>query len=176
MALEEHEVDYPSSSSGSARRWKYHVFLSFRGEDTRRRFIDHLFCALQRTGIKAFRDDEELERGQVIKPSRLQAIEESLSAIVAISPNYASSTWCLEELSKILHCKKELGLHIFPIFYDVDPSDIRHQRGSFPEVFKKHEEKLPQDKMKVQNWRDALKEVANLSGWHSDNWVGIGGI
>ncbi|XP_054818439.1 disease resistance protein RPV1-like [Prosopis cineraria] len=168
MALEAHGVDYPSSSFGSARRWKYHVFLSFRGEDTRRSFTDHLFCALQRTGIKAFRDDEELERGEVIKPSLLQAIEESLSAIVVISPNYASSTWCLEELSKILHFKKESGLHVFTIFYGVDPSDVRHQRGSFAEAFKKHEDKLPQDKTKVQDWRDALEEVANLSGWHSD--------
>ncbi|XP_054819225.1 TMV resistance protein N-like [Prosopis cineraria] len=170
MALEAHRLDYPSSSSGLARRWKYHVFLSFRGEDTRRSFTDHLYCTLQRKGIIAFRDDEELERGQVIKPSLLQAIKESLSAIIVFSPNYASSTWCLDELSTILHFKKESGLHVFPIFYGVDPSDVRHQRGSFAEVFKKHEEKLPQDKMKVKSWRDSLEEVANLSGWDSNNW------
>ncbi|XP_054793777.1 TMV resistance protein N-like [Prosopis cineraria] len=124
MALEAHGVDYPSSSSGSAKTWKYHVFLVFRGADTRKSFTDHLYCTLQRKGMIAFRDDEELERGQVIKPSLFQAIEESLSAIVVLSPNYASSSWCLEELSKILHFKKELGLHVFPIFYGVDPSDI----------------------------------------------------
>ncbi|XP_054817711.1 TMV resistance protein N-like [Prosopis cineraria] len=170
MALEAHGVDHPSSCFGSTRRWKYHVFLSFRGEDTRRSFTNHLCCALQRNGIIAFKDDEELERGEVIKPSLLRAIEESLSAIVVLSPNYASSTWCLAELSKILHSKKESGLYVFPIFYGVDPSDVEHQRGSFAEAFKKHEEIFTRDEMKVQNWRDALKEVANLSGWHSGNW------
>ncbi|XP_054817707.1 protein VARIATION IN COMPOUND TRIGGERED ROOT growth response-like [Prosopis cineraria] len=169
MALEAHGIDHPSSSFSSARRWKYHVFLSFRGEDTCRSFTNHLYCALQRNGIIAFNDDEELERGEVIKPSLLRAIEESLSAIVVLSPNYASSTWCLDELSKILHSKKESGLYVFPIFYGVDPSDVEHQRGSFAEAFKKHEEIFTRDEMKVQNWRDALKEVANLSGWHADN-------
>ncbi|KAI9095379.1 hypothetical protein K1719_026413 [Acacia pycnantha] len=170
MALSAHGAAYPSGSSGSAKRWKYHVFLSFRGADTRKSFTDHLYHALQRKGIIAFRDDEELERGHFIKPSLLQAIEESLYAIVVLSANYASSAWCLDELLKILHSKKQIGLLLFPIFYGVDPSDIRHQTGNFGKAFKKLEEKFTQDKMKVQRWRDALKEVANLSGWHSDNW------
>ncbi|KAI9114186.1 hypothetical protein K1719_014836 [Acacia pycnantha] len=170
MALSAHGAVYPSGSSSSAKRWKYHVFLSFRGEDTRKSFTDHLFHALQRKGIIAFRDDEELEKGHFIKPSLLEAIEESLYAIVVISANYASSAWCLDELLKILHSKKQIGLLVFPIFYGVDPSNIRHQTGNFGKTFKKLEEKFTQDKMKVQRWRDALEEVANLSGWHSDNW------
>ncbi|KAI9095362.1 hypothetical protein K1719_026396 [Acacia pycnantha] len=170
MALSGHGAAHPSGSSSSAKRWKYHVFLSFRGEDTRKSFVDHLYHALQRKGIVAFRDNEELERGEFIKPSLLLAIEESLSAIVVLSPNYASSAWCLDELFKILHSKKQIGLSVFPIFYGVDPSDIRRQKGNFGKAFKKLEEKFTQDKMTVQRWRDTLEEVANLSGWHSDNW------
>ncbi|KAI9073091.1 hypothetical protein K1719_044939 [Acacia pycnantha] len=170
MALNAHGATYPSGFSGSAKRWKYHVFLSFRGEDTRRSFTDHLYHALQCKGIIAFRDDEDLARGEFIKPSLLQAIEESVSAIVVLSANYASSAWCLDELLKILHSKKQIGLLVFPIFYGVDPSNIRHQTGNFGKAFKKLEEKFSQDKIKVQRWRDALEEVANLSGWHSDNW------
>ncbi|KAI9070868.1 hypothetical protein K1719_047169, partial [Acacia pycnantha] len=170
MALNAHGAAYPSSFSGSAKRWKYHVFLSFRGEDTRRSFTDHLYHALQCKGIIAFRDDEDLARGEFIKPSLLQAIEESVSAIVVLSANYASSAWCLDELIKILHSKKQIGLLVFPIFYGVDPSNIRHQTGNFGKAFKKLEEKFSQDKIKVQRWRDALEEVANLSGWHSNNW------
>lgn len=170
MALNAHEAAYPLGSSGSSRRWKYHVFLSFRGEDTRKSFTDHLFHALQRKGIIAFRDDEGLERGHVIKPSLLQAIEESLTAIVVLSANFASSAWCLDELLKILHSQNQMGLFVFPIFYGVDPSDIRHLTGNIGKAFEKVEEKFAQDKMKVQRWRDALEEVANLSGWHSDIW------
>ncbi|KAI9084097.1 hypothetical protein K1719_033953 [Acacia pycnantha] len=156
-----------SSSSGSTKRWKYHVFLSFRGEDTRTNFTDHLYAALISKGLKTFRDEEELERGQSIRPSLLQAIEESRSAIVVLSPSYASSTWCLDELQKIIHLKEESSLQVFPIFFRVDPSDVKKQKGSFAEEFKKHEERFTQDKMKVQRWRDALEKVATISGWHS---------
>ncbi|XP_061359126.1 TMV resistance protein N-like isoform X2 [Gastrolobium bilobum] len=148
-------------------KWKYHVFLSFRGEDTRLGFTDHLYAALVRKSIITFRDDEELARGEVISHKLLLAIEESLSAIVIISKNYASSSWCLDELVKILESKHVLGQDVFPVFYGVDPSDVRNQRGSFAEAFRKHEEKFIENKEKVQKWRDALKEVANLSGWDS---------
>ncbi|KAI9084096.1 hypothetical protein K1719_033952 [Acacia pycnantha] len=130
----------------------------------------NLYRALQRKGIIAFRDDEELERGHFIKPSLLQAIEESLTAIVVLSANFASSAWCLDELLKILHSHKQIGLLVFPIFYGVDPSDIRHQTGNIGKAFEKVEGKFSQSKMKVQRWRDALEEVGKLSDWHSDNW------
>ncbi|XP_054819931.1 TMV resistance protein N-like [Prosopis cineraria] len=123
----------------------------------------------ERKGIITFRDDEGLERGKVIKSDLFQAIEESLYAIVVLSPNYASSTWCLDELLKILHSKKVLGLQVFPIFYGIDPSDIRHRKGMFGKAFKELQEKFIQDTMKVQEWKDALEEIVNLSGWHSKN-------
>ncbi|KAE9604882.1 putative TIR domain, winged helix-turn-helix DNA-binding domain-containing protein [Lupinus albus] len=150
-------------------KWKYHVFLSFRGEDTRFNFTDHLYKALVRKGIITFRDDEELERGESISQNLLHAIEESLIAIVIISPNYASSTWCLDELQKIVDCNQSLGLQVFPIFYGVDSSHVRHQRGSFEQAFKDHEQRFEGDKEKVQKWRDVLKDVAELSGWDSKN-------
>ncbi|XP_054819838.1 TMV resistance protein N-like isoform X2 [Prosopis cineraria] len=169
MALDADGVGWSSSSCGSNKRWKYDVFMSFRGEDTRTSFTDHLHDALIRQGLRTFRDEEGLERGQYINPSLLQAIEESRSAIVVLSPGYASSTWCLDELQKILHSKKELGLQVFPIFYCVDPSDVRKQKGNFAEAFMKHEGRFTQDNMKVQIWREALEEVASISGWDSRN-------
>ena len=92
----------PSSSSSSTHMWKYDVFLSFRGEDTRNNFTDHLYAALNQKGIYTFRDDQKLERGKLITPVLLKAIEDSLFAIVVLSKNYASSTWCLDELAKIM--------------------------------------------------------------------------
>ncbi|XP_021803617.1 TMV resistance protein N-like, partial [Prunus avium] len=53
-----------------------------------------------------------------------------------------------------------------PIFYKVDPSDVRHQRSSFGHAFAHHELKFKDDMEKVLKWRRALTEAANLSGSH----------
>ena len=152
-----------SSSSSSIPRWKYDAFLSFRGEDTRNNFTDHLHCALKQKGIFTFRDDEKLEKGKSISPELEKAIEESRFAIVIFSRNYAFSTWCLEELAKIVECQKNKGMTVLPIFYDVDPSDVRKQTGKFAQAFVEHEKRFKIEE--VKKWRAALIEVANLSGW-----------
>nr|AFP55569.1 TIR-NBS-LRR [Rosa rugosa] len=157
------------ASSSSALQWKYDVFLSFRGEDTRKGFTDYLYIELQRQGIRTFRDDPQLERGTAISPELLTAIEQSRFAIVVLSPKYATSTWCLRELSKILECMEERGT-ILPIFYEVDPSHVRHQRGSFAEAFQEHEEKFGVGNKEVEGWRDALTKVASLAGWTSESY------
>ncbi|KAK9277689.1 hypothetical protein L1049_007236 [Liquidambar formosana] len=111
--------------SSSTSRWTYDVFLSFRGEDTRTRFTDHLYTALTRSGIHTFRDEDELKIGVEIGPELLKAIENSRFWIIVFSRNYASSTWCLDELAHIIKRSKELGQTVLPVFYDVDPSDVR---------------------------------------------------
>ncbi|KAK9205268.1 hypothetical protein WN943_015535 [Citrus x changshan-huyou] len=111
------------------------------GEDTRK-FTDHLYAALDRTGIFVFKDDKELERGKAISSELLAAIEESRILIIVFSRNYAFSTWCLDELVKIVECKNTSDHQqmIFPIFYDVEPTTVRKQTASFQEAFLKHEE------------------------------------
>ncbi|KAK4562074.1 hypothetical protein RGQ29_004798 [Quercus rubra] len=158
----------PTSSldSSSTAQWKYDVFLSFRGIDTRRSFTDHLYAALKQKGIFTFRDNEELERGKYISMELLKAIEESRFAIVIFSKSYAFSTWCLDELAKIVKCMKEIGLTVLPIFYDVDPCDVRKQMGTFGQAFNEHAERFKENMEKIETWRSALREVANLSGWH----------
>ena len=159
------DTNSPPSSSSSSHQWKYHVFLSFRGEDTRKSFTDHLYAALKQKGIFTFRDDEELERGRPISLELLKAIEESLFAIIIFSKNYASSTWCLDELVKIMECKKKMGLIVLPIFYDVDPSKVRKQTETYAQAFVEHKKQLKENIEKVHMWRVALREVTNLSGW-----------
>ncbi|KAM3733208.1 hypothetical protein ACB098_11G118000 [Castanea mollissima] len=152
--------------SSSTPQWKYDVFLSFRGEDTRNSFTDHLYVALKQKGIITFRDEEKLERGKSISPEIFKAIEESRFVVVILSKNYATSTWCLNELVKIIECMKEMKTTVFPIFYDVDPSNVRKQTGSFAQAFSKHEECFKDFIENVHTWRAALREVANLKGWH----------
>ena len=155
-----------SSSSSSCPQWKYNVFLSFCGVDTRMNFTDHLYTALKQKGIITFRDDEKLERGKYISIELLKAIEESKYAIIVLSTNYAFSKWCLIELAKIVECMKKSRLTVLPVFYHVDPSDVRNQRGTFTEAFAKHEEDTKVNIEDVQAWKAALKDVGHLSGWH----------
>ena len=151
-----------SSSSFTHQPKKFDVFLSFRGEDTRLGFIGHLYNALCQRGINTFIDDN-LQRGEEISVGLLKVIENSRISIIVFSENYASSKWCLNELVKIVECKKKDQL-VLPVFYNIDPSEVRNQKGKFGEALSKHEEKLKDDK--VQSWREALFEAANISGWH----------
>ncbi|QHO13870.1 TMV resistance protein N [Arachis hypogaea] len=157
---------HSSSSSSFDYAWEYDVFISFRGEDTRYGFTGNLYKALSDKGVHTFIDDEELQRGDEITPSLLKAIEESRIAIIVLSPNYASSSFCLDELVHILHCIKGNDRLVLPVFYEADPSDVRHQRNSFGEAMAKHEEKFKSDLNKVHKWKQALHQVANLSGYH----------
>jgi hypothetical protein len=154
-----------TTSSSSQSGWDYDVFLSFRGKDTRKNFTDHLFSPLMRVGIRIFRDDEELRRGENISTELLNAIRRSRISIVVFSKGYASSRWCLDELVEIVHCKNTIGHTLLPIFYHVDSSDVRHQTRTFAEAFTRHELRFQTDIERVQSWRAALTEAANCSGW-----------
>ncbi|KAG4390293.1 hypothetical protein GLYMA_06G264300v4 [Glycine max] len=162
-----------SSSSSHAIITAYDVFVSFRGEDTRNNFTAFLFDSLSQNGIHAFKDDTHFPKGESIAPELLQAIEESRLFLVVFSKNYASSTWCLRELAHICNCTIEASpSRVLPIFYDVDPSEVRKQSGYFGIDFAEHEERFREDKEEmeeVQRWREALTQVAHLSGWDIRN-------
>ncbi|CAL8106640.1 unnamed protein product [Prunus armeniaca] len=53
-----------------------------------------------------------------------------------------------------MDCRRTLGQIVLPIFYDVDPSDVR---------------KPTDTDHKVVRWRAALTEASNLSGWDLRN-------
>ncbi|XP_059642294.1 disease resistance protein L6-like [Cornus florida] len=143
---------------------EYEVFLSFRGPDTRCTFTDILYTYLIDAGVRTFRDDNELRKGEEIGPELLEAIRESSISIPIFSNNYASSKWCLRELAQMVDCKRSNGQLILPIFYDVEPSDVRHQSGGYEEAFRKHERCF--DECTVMKWKEALKQVGELKGWH----------
>nr|KYP34959.1 TMV resistance protein N [Cajanus cajan] len=98
--------------------------------------------------------------------------------MVVFSESYASSTWCLDELVKILECtkikdKKQL---LFPILYHVEPSDIRHQQNSYGEAMIAHQVKFGKDSKKVQSWRTTLFEARNFPGHHISTGYEINSI
>ncbi|XP_050257513.1 disease resistance protein RUN1-like isoform X1 [Quercus robur] len=148
-----------ASSSSITHQYIYDVFLSFRGDDTRMDFTSHLNGFLKLKGIHTFIDDE-LPRGEEISTELLETIRSSRSSIIVFSENYASSRWCLDELVEILECK-ENGQMVLPVFYKVDPSEVRNQKGKFGEDLAKHE---VNNIKKVQRWREALNKAGSISG------------
>ncbi|XP_023741582.1 disease resistance protein RPV1 [Lactuca sativa] len=156
-----------SSTSSVHKSFKYDVFLSFRGEDTRKNFIDHLYYALQQKSISTYKDDEKIKKGKRISDELKESIADSKFFIIVFSKNYASSSWCLNELLKIMECQKTNDHTVYPVFYDVEPSEIRNQIGAVGEAFAKHENEEAAGK-----WRKALKEVADVAGWELKNTDG----
>ncbi|XP_030440936.2 TMV resistance protein N-like [Syzygium oleosum] len=144
----------------------YDVFLSFRGADVRKTFLGHLYKALDQNGIYTFRDSEELRKGDHISTTLMKAIEESCIAVIIFSEDYASSWWCLEEVARIMECKEQKKLTVLPVFYDVDPREVRGGRESYRRALAKHESTFGKDSEEVKRWKKALFDVGNLSGWH----------
>ncbi|KAK3416186.1 hypothetical protein EUGRSUZ_H02032 [Eucalyptus grandis] len=157
--------DVMASSSSEKPRRSYDVFLSFRGPDVRNHFLSHLYAALDQVGISTYIDNEELRKGEQISPALMKAIEESQIAIVVFSENYASSTWCLEEISKIMECKEKKGLKVLPVFYKVEPREVRGQKQSYGKAMGEHEIKFGKNSEQVKRWKKALYDAGGLSGW-----------
>jgi len=177
--------DDPSTKDPSKALRVHDVFLSFRGEDTRSSFTSHLHHSLLNSGIKVFRDDDSLQRGDNISTTLLQAIEQSQIAIIIFSQNYADSRWCLNELAKIMKCHRTIGQVILPVFYDIHPSEVRHRTGEFGKSYqnllnrlsnKKELYKVPVFKFGLSNfelqlsWTTTLHEAAGFGGFVLPNY------
>ncbi|KAJ0886123.1 putative TIR domain, P-loop containing nucleoside triphosphate hydrolase [Helianthus annuus] len=180
-----------TSASSIQKSFKYDVFLSFRGEDTRKTFVDHLYHALVNKGIRTYKDDERIEKGERISDELIRCIEDSRFHIIVFSKNYASSSWCLDELVHIIeNQEKMVQQSAYPIFYDVEPTEVRNQTGAVGKAFAKHEKGrwgfwyrilLFLDRFTrllelekegdVERWRNALKEAAGLAGMELKNTV-----
>jgi len=138
------------------------VFLSFNHQEIGKNFADHLYKDLNYAGIRTFRDDGGIYTGQ--KSDINRAIQESRMSVVVFSKDYASSTKCLDQLVLIMDARRTTRLLVLPLFYNVDPSEVWEQKGLFEEAFAKHEKNFHKEMARVESWRAALKEAADLKG------------
>ncbi|CAH1440564.1 unnamed protein product [Lactuca virosa] len=161
------------SSSSSTHGYRYDVFLSFRGVDTRHGFTNHLYNALIHANITTFLDDEEIETGEDLKPELESAIKASRASVIVVSKNYATSTWCLDELVLILEQRMKSSHVVVPIFYHVEPTHVRKQQSSFGDAMDEHRHRMEAETnankrsklaQKMDRWNKALTEVADLKG------------
>lgn len=141
------------------------VVLSFRGVDTGYFFGEILHRGLVGAGIRVFRTVDEFGIGEVIGEEILRAIDGAKICIPIFSKNYAYSARCLRELAAMVDSKAKSGDRkmIFPIFYNVEPRDVRLEtplyRGTLSVLENRYWSK------EVSAWEDALKQVASLPGW-----------
>ncbi|KAK2636986.1 hypothetical protein Ddye_031778 [Dipteronia dyeriana] len=155
-----------SSSTTTNYGRNYDVFLSFRGEDnTSDSFKSHLCSALSQKHVETFVDGDKVRREDETSPVLLKAIKESKISVVIFSKDYASSKGCLRELAEIIKYKKMNKQIVIPVFYQVNPSDVRKQTGSFKDAFANLKQAVSGEELRT--WREALTEASNLSGWDS---------
>ncbi|PWA80033.1 TMV resistance protein N [Artemisia annua] len=154
--------DSDSFDESRSKRPKNNVFVNYLFEDIGKSFVSHLKGALTRNGFTIC-DHTMLPvigGGQDESSQLLKAIEESEIYAVVLSINYPYSVRCLDELVRIMDClHKFKRRRVFPVFFNVNPSDVRSQQGSFEEAFREHENNV--DPKRVQKWRQALKEAGN---------------
>ncbi|XP_068478249.1 disease resistance protein RUN1-like isoform X2 [Phaseolus vulgaris] len=150
-----------SSSFFSKSRNREEVFIQFFGEDIRKNFISHLSSALLQAGVKP----SFLAEGMMPR-ILLSSIESFQIGIVVFAKAYSESSRCVQELVKIVECHETHGLMVMPVFYEIDPSDVRHQKPYIPKTAitqnnfsGKHQTIWP------LRWRRALTKAANLPTW-----------
>ncbi|CAN1781726.1 Disease resistance protein RUN1 [Linum perenne] len=151
-----------SSSSGSEYHgpWEYDVFLCFRGE-TRTSFTSHVMAALSEKKIRTF-IDTMLGKGNSIT-DLLSVLKRSALSVIIFSERFAESTWCLDEVATISRSMKEFGHRVLPVFYNVDPSEVDGETGSYAAMIESQDGSKYPPSVKMK-WRSALKEVVDKAG------------
>eukprot|EP00253_Pinus_taeda_P015958 PITA_15958 len=153
----------------------YHVFINHSGLDIGKTFASLLYRRLTSSGLRVFLGQPELR--QVEKNiSQIDGVIRTTPLHVAIlSPTYTESRWCLDELVLMFE-SWESGALIIPVFYGVDPSEIRWTQG------KGSLQNLESSKTAagqpcyaystIQQWRKALRRIADISGFVLDAFHG----
>lgn len=167
-------MDFSSSSSPLQLNpeWIYDVFINFRSKDTGKSFVSHLYAVLKKARIKHI-DIDQLHDGVLLESELFEAIKMSRMSILVFSKNYTESSWCLDELQKVMECRRTHGQMVVPVFYDVTSSDVRYQKGHFGKKLRVAAKRISGKGMRehvVSGWRVALSEAANIVGWDASNF------
>ncbi|KAH9303665.1 hypothetical protein KI387_008069 [Taxus chinensis] len=140
----------------------FHIFINHRGPDVKKTLASLIHRDLNKFGLRVFLDKQELQMGYLLTPTITEAITSASVNIAIFSPRYVESAWCLNELLCMLDCH---GAKIIPIFYDIQPSHLRHiDNGPYAAAFRKHRENGRVEISVVEKWVNALDKVAEISG------------
>ncbi|KAH9288601.1 hypothetical protein KI387_032718, partial [Taxus chinensis] len=138
----------------------YDVFINHRGPDVKDTLVTQFYNSLRELGISAFLDSKEKELGNSLPSTIETAIRSAAVHIAIFSKKYAESPWCLAELVLMLQSKAK----IVPVFYDVQPWELRHiEKGVYADAFTNYEKKS-RYLQKLKEWKEALQSVSFLTG------------
>ncbi|XP_047175542.1 disease resistance protein RLM3-like, partial [Vigna umbellata] len=160
-------MEFASSSSKLPRY--YDVLINFNGEDIRRKFVSHLDFALSSVGLTTF-----LHHQNAVESTHVQQpiLDLCRVVIVVFTKTYSESAWCLHQLQQIIQWHQTYCRHVLPVYYEIQPSDVRFQKGDFGKAFKEtaHQTFSAQQlKHGMSRWSHALTKAANLFGWDESN-------
>ncbi|ESW06224.1 hypothetical protein PHAVU_010G029700 [Phaseolus vulgaris] len=160
-------MEFASSSSKLPRM--YDVLINFNGEDIQRKFVSHLDSALSAVGLTTF-----LHHPNALNPTHIQQPILNLCrvAIVVFTRTYSQSAWCLHQLQQIIKWHQTYYRHVLPVYYEIEPSDVRLQKGDFGEAFKATaQETFSRQQLEhgISRWSHALTKAANFFGWDENN-------
>ncbi|KAL1212262.1 Vesicle-associated protein 1-4 [Cardamine amara subsp. amara] len=135
------------------------VFINFRGDQLRNNFIGYLVDALQRSEINVFIDNHE-QRGEELN-NLFKRIEDSGIAIVVFSSRYTESRWCLDELVKIKERVHQGLLKVLPVYYKVNPTNVKRLKGEFGDHFRDKEYMYGSEEPRIKRWKEAIVFVSH---------------
>ncbi|KAH7430958.1 hypothetical protein KP509_08G022300 [Ceratopteris richardii] len=111
--------------------------------------------------------------GSVLDSDIVQAIENSRVHVIFLSPNFAHSRRCLEEVAYIMNIQGSPGTSdasrkptVVPIFYDIEPSTVRHPKEGTAYYLNEVQESSTADDWK--RWASALHDLSLLHGLEYD--------
>ena len=160
-------MEFASSSSKLPRN--YDVLISFNGEDIRRKFVSHLDSALSSVGLTTFLHYQNAVESMHVQQPILNLCR---VVIVVFTKTYSQSAWCLHQLQQIIAWHETYCRHVLPVYYEIQPSDVRLQKGDFGKAFKATAQQTfsaQQLEHGMSRWSHALTKVASLFGWDESN-------
>ena len=158
------------ASSTSKLPRMYDVLINFTGEDIQKKFVSHLDSVLSDVGFTTF-----LHHPNALNPTHIQQPILNLSrvAIVVFTKTYSQSAWCLHQLQQIIRWQETYCRHLLPVYYEIEPSDVRLQMGDFGKAFKETAHQTfsrQQLEHGMSRWSHALTKAANFFGWDESNY------
>ncbi|KOM58423.1 hypothetical protein LR48_Vigan11g145700 [Vigna angularis] len=168
MTLSIPSMELVSSTSKLPRM--YDVLINFTGEDIRRKFVSHLDYVLSSVGLTTF-----LQHDNAVQPKHIQEPILNLCrvAIVVFTETYSQSACCLHQLQQIIEWHETYGRHVLPVYYEIQPSDVRLQKGDFGKAFREtaHQTFSAQElEHGMSRWSHAITKAANFFGWDDCNY------
>ncbi|XP_027907355.1 TMV resistance protein N-like [Vigna unguiculata] len=158
------------ASSTSKLPQMYDVLINFNGEDIRRKFVSHLDSVLLAAGLTTFLHHQISVNDMDIQQPILDLCR---IVIVVFTKTYSQSAWCLHQLHQIIKWHETYCRHVLPVYYEIQPSDVRLQKGDFGKDLRATAQQTfsaQQLEHGMSRWSHALSKTADFFGWDVSNY------